>query len=59
VKACTCSPGIVTKYLKRISGPLLDRIDIHIEVPRIEYDMLSEQRKAEGLQYRPRMMEAN
>ncbi|HSB66678.1 MAG TPA: YifB family Mg chelatase-like AAA ATPase, partial [Anaerolineales bacterium] len=37
VKPCTCSPGIVTKYQKRISGPLLDRIDIHIEVPRVEY----------------------
>jgi hypothetical protein len=47
VKACTCSPGIVTKYQKRISGALLDRIDIHIEVPRVEYDKLSEQRLGE------------
>ncbi|NJD57945.1 MAG: ATP-binding protein, partial [Anaerolineae bacterium] len=47
VKACTCSPGIVTKYHKRISGPLLDRIDIHIEVPRVEYDKLSDQRLGE------------
>jgi magnesium chelatase family protein len=47
VKACTCSPGIVTKYQKRISGPLLDRIDIHIEVPRVEYDKLSDQRLGE------------
>jgi len=44
VKARTCSPGIVTKYQKRISGPLLDRIDIHIEMPRVEYDKLSDQR---------------
>jgi magnesium chelatase family protein len=44
VKPCTCSPGIVTKYQKRISGPLLDRIDIHIEVPRVEYEKLSDQR---------------
>jgi magnesium chelatase family protein len=42
VKPCTCSPGTVTKYQKRISGPLLDRIDIHIEVPRVEYDKLSD-----------------
>jgi magnesium chelatase family protein len=47
IKACTCSPGIVTKYHKRISGPLLDRIDIHIEVPRVEYDKLSDQRLGE------------
>jgi len=43
VKPCTCLPGIVTKYQKRISGPLLDRIDIHIEVPRVEYGKLSDQ----------------
>jgi magnesium chelatase family protein len=43
IKPCTCSPGIVTKYLKRISGPLLDRIDFHIEVPRREYEKLSDQ----------------
>jgi magnesium chelatase family protein len=47
VKPCTCTPGTVTKYQKRISGPLLDRIDIHIEVPRVEYDKLSDQRLGE------------
>ncbi len=47
VKPCTCSPGTVTKYQKRISGPLLDRIDIHIEVPRVEYEKLSDQRLGE------------
>jgi magnesium chelatase family protein len=47
VKPCTCSPGTVTKYQKRISGPLLDRIDIHIEVPRVEYEKLSDQRTGE------------
>jgi magnesium chelatase family protein len=47
VRPCTCSPGIVTKYQKRISGPLLDRIDIHIEVPRVEYEKLSDQRLGE------------
>ncbi len=47
LKACTCSPGMVTKYQKRISGPLLDRIDIHIEVPRVAYDKLSDQRLGE------------
>ena len=40
-KACTCASAVVTKYQKRISGPLLDRIDIHIEVPRVDYEKLS------------------
>jgi len=47
VKPCTCSSGTVAKYQKRISGPLLDRIDIHIEVPRVEYDKLSDRRQGE------------
>ena len=38
---------LVTKYQKRISGPLLDRIDIHIEVPRVDYDKLSGERLGE------------
>ncbi len=47
VKPCTCSNTMVTKYQKRISGPLLDRIDIQIEVPRLEYEKLSEARAGE------------
>jgi magnesium chelatase family protein len=39
---------VVTKYQKRISGPLLDRIDIHIEVPRVEYEKLSDTRLGES-----------
>jgi len=35
---------MVTRYQKRVSGPLLDRIDIHIEVPRVEYQRLSDDR---------------
>ena len=46
-KACTCAPAVVTKYQKRISGPLLDRIDIHIEVPRVDYEKLSGNRLGE------------
>lgn len=45
---CTCSPSSITKYQKRISGPLLDRIDIHIQVPRVEYQKLSEARLGES-----------
>ncbi|HEU4746687.1 MAG TPA: ATP-binding protein [Anaerolineales bacterium] len=40
-KACGFASALVTKYQKRISGPLLDRIDIHIEVPRADYEKLS------------------
>ncbi|HTX78384.1 MAG TPA: YifB family Mg chelatase-like AAA ATPase [Longilinea sp.] len=48
VKPCTCSMGMVTKYQKRISGPLLDRIDIHIQVPRVDYEKLSDSRFGES-----------
>ena len=41
VRECTCSPAIVTRYQKRLSGPLLDRIDIHVQVPRVEYEKLA------------------
>lgn len=47
VKPCTCSPMMVTRYQKRISGPLLDRIDIHVDVPRVEYEKLSDDRQGE------------
>jgi len=50
LKPCTCAPAIVTKYQKRISGPLLDRIDIHIEVPRVDYEKLSGDRLGETSQ---------
>ncbi len=46
-KTCTCAPAVVTKYQKRISGPILDRIDIHIEVPRVDYEKLSSDRLGE------------
>lgn len=48
VKPCTCALGMVSKYQKRISGPLLDRFDIHVEVPRVEYDKLTNQRLGES-----------
>jgi magnesium chelatase family protein len=37
---CTCPPGAVAKYLSRISGPLLDRLDLHVEVPAVEFEEL-------------------
>ena len=42
-----CSPAQVTRYQKRISGPLLDRIDIHLEVPQVEYEKLTDKRSGE------------
>ncbi|MCL2678118.1 MAG: YifB family Mg chelatase-like AAA ATPase [Clostridiales bacterium] len=41
LKPCTCTPYMIEKYLRRISGPLMDRIDLHIEVPRVKYQELS------------------
>ena len=44
---CTCSSVMVSRYQKRISGPLLDRIDLHVEVPRVDYEKLSSEQLAE------------
>ncbi len=46
-KECTCSPPQIQKYMSKISGPLLDRIDIHIEVPAVKYKELSSTAKGE------------
>jgi magnesium chelatase family protein len=48
VKECRCTVGEITRYQKRISGPLLDRIDIYIDVPRVEYEKLADDRLGEG-----------
>jgi magnesium chelatase family protein len=46
-KDCVCSPGVVQKYLNKISGPLLDRIDIHVEVVPVPFEKLAETPPAE------------
>ena len=46
-RACTCPEGAVSRYRKRLSGPLLDRIDLHAEVPRVDYDKLASDAPAE------------
>ncbi len=46
-KECTCTQNAVHKYLSRISGPMLDRIDIHVEVPPVEYAALSSEKEEE------------
>lgn len=47
-KACVCNPGQVHRYLNRISGPLLDRIDIQIEIVPVPFEKMSEQAKSES-----------
>lgn len=49
-KDCLCGPGIVQKYLNRISGPLLDRIDLHVEVTPVSYEELAHDTPKEGSQ---------
>lgn len=46
-KACVCTPGQVQKYLNKISGPLLDRIDIQIEIVPVPFDKISDRRQGE------------
>ena len=46
-KECSCTPYQIQRYLGKISGPLLDRIDIHLNVPRLNYDELSQRRKGD------------
>ncbi|MEP1034274.1 YifB family Mg chelatase-like AAA ATPase [Ekhidna sp.] len=47
-KECVCAPGVVQRYLNRISGPLLDRIDLHVEVTPVSFDQMTENRKTES-----------
>ena len=47
VHECTCTPPLIQRYLARVSGPLLDRIDLHIQVPAVKYKELAEDGKSE------------
>lgn len=47
-KECVCGPGVVPRYLSKISGPLLDRIDLHVEVVPVSFDEMTRQRPAES-----------
>jgi magnesium chelatase family protein len=58
-KECSCPPGQVQRYLSRVSGPLLDRIDIHVEVTPVAFNELSEIRASEGSEViRARVLQA-
>lgn len=58
-KECTCAPGVVQRYLGRISGPLLDRIDIQVEIMPVPFDELSSLRQGESSEaIRRRVVEA-
>ena len=46
-KECVCGPGIVQRYLSKVSGPLLDRIDLHVEVVPVSFDELMARRKSD------------
>ncbi len=47
-RKCTCPSGAAAKYLAKVSGPMLDRLDIHIEVPQVDFEKLSDSRPAES-----------
>ncbi|MDR0927246.1 MAG: YifB family Mg chelatase-like AAA ATPase [Ignavibacteria bacterium] len=58
-KECTCSPTQIQKYLGKISGPLLDRIDIHVEVPAVKYQDLAAKANGESSEFiRERVIKA-
>lgn len=47
-RTCTCTPTMISRYQSKLSGPLLDRIDIHVDVPRVDYDKLMNADKSES-----------
>lgn len=47
-KECVCAPGVVQRYLNKLSGPLLDRIDLHVEVTPVSFDQMTANRQAES-----------
>jgi magnesium chelatase family protein len=48
LKRCQCTPAQIFKYQKKISGPLLDRIDLHVEVPRLPYEKIASENRGES-----------
>jgi magnesium chelatase family protein len=59
LRACTCTPAMIARYQSRVSGPLMDRIDLHVEVPRVDYDkLLGDERAESSAQVRQRVLMA-
>jgi magnesium chelatase family protein len=59
VHACTCHEGAIQRYMSKVSGPLLDRIDIHVEVPSVKIEELSKKSSGEpSLKIRERVLSA-
>jgi magnesium chelatase family protein len=48
VHECKCSSQAITRYQKKISGPLMDRIDVYLDIPRVDYEKMIDERQAEG-----------
>jgi magnesium chelatase family protein len=58
-KECVCAPGVVQRYLSKVSGPLLDRIDLHVEVVPVSFDEMTAMRQSESsTQIRERVVNA-
>jgi magnesium chelatase family protein len=58
-KECVCAPGVVQRYVSRVSGPLLDRIDLHVEVVPVSFDEMTANRRVEtSRQIRERVVKA-
>ncbi len=58
-RECTCAPFQIQKYISKISGPLLDRVDLHIEVPAVKYkDLVSKPTGETSVQIRDRVIHA-
>jgi len=53
-RECRCTPAIIQRYLSKISGPLLDRIDIHVEVPAVPFKELRDKRAGRIVRPHPR-----
>ncbi|MCX6763645.1 MAG: YifB family Mg chelatase-like AAA ATPase [Candidatus Moranbacteria bacterium] len=47
-RACSCSPAQIIRYQQKISGPILDRIDLHVEVPRVKFEKLAQENQSES-----------
>ncbi len=56
IKPCVCTPSTVTKYQNRLSGRLLDRVNIRVGVPRVGHEEPSDDLLGEALQHRPKMI---